>query len=359
MNRSYIIALLVTAALCIVVISRHLTREEEQIASSQLRRPWQTMSKSEAPASDPTTTDTARLVQTSPVLSRQTTSTSALQPTALQPSTPPLGHVDRTADNDIPSRTPAKATPTNPTSVTTLSGNPVRTPAKARMAGKPAGTLHTSLASDRNTKAAITEMAVDDSDMTSERTRAVEAYRSNKRTPGDSPPDRTSQAIVLPGNASNNTSHRPREHATRGSTAHSRTTATQHTVQGAAAKDGTPYVVRPGDTYSSIAVTVYGDQQRWLDLQEANPTLSPMALHPGQKITVPRTTHRRTTLSRQENRGRAYTIRPGDTLSSIAARHYGNSAAWSQIYNVNRQIIGPDPDVLSVGTQLQLNAATR
>jgi LysM repeat protein len=44
--------------------------------------------------------------------------------------------------------------------------------------------------------------------------------------------------------------------------------------------------------------------------------------------------------------GGAYTVRPGDTLSSIAAR-YG--IGWQQLYAANRAAIGPDPAYLRVG----------
>ena len=137
------------------------------------------------------------------------------------------------------------------------------------------------------------------------------------------------------------------------------------------------YVVQPGDTYTSIAVTVYGDRDRWLDLKEANPTLNPKKLSPGYILKVPSITNRPTVglLPAQPARpmreakatrpapvaqaARPYTIRPGDTLSSIAARHYGSSADWKRIYIANRKVIGPNPDHLSVGTKLRLDPATR
>jgi nucleoid-associated protein YgaU len=49
-----------------------------------------------------------------------------------------------------------------------------------------------------------------------------------------------------------------------------------------------------------------------------------------------------------------YTVEPGDTLRSIAAQVYGDPDRWSQIYDVNRDSIGPDPDSLRVGLRLRL-----
>jgi LysM repeat protein len=42
-------------------------------------------------------------------------------------------------------------------------------------------------------------------------------------------------------------------------------------------------------------------------------------------------------------------VRPGDTLSAIAAR-YGTD--WQQLYAANRTAIGPDPAYLRVGQRL-------
>ncbi|MFI6563119.1 transglycosylase family protein [Streptomyces sp. NPDC050534] len=54
--------------------------------------------------------------------------------------------------------------------------------------------------------------------------------------------------------------------------------------------------------------------------------------------------------SRGSSRG-DYTVRPGDTLSKIAARH---GTTWQKLYAANRTVIGGDPDVIVPGQQLQL-----
>lgn len=52
--------------------------------------------------------------------------------------------------------------------------------------------------------------------------------------------------------------------------------------------------------------------------------------------------------------GTNYTVRSGDTLSSIALQAYGNAADWPVIYNypANKQVIGPDPNQLRSGEVL-------
>jgi LysM repeat protein len=49
----------------------------------------------------------------------------------------------------------------------------------------------------------------------------------------------------------------------------------------------------------------------------------------------------------------SYTIRPGDTLSAIAARAYGSAADWPAIWWANRRQV-PDPDRITTGQRLAL-----
>ena len=49
----------------------------------------------------------------------------------------------------------------------------------------------------------------------------------------------------------------------------------------------------------------------------------------------------------------SYTIRPGDTLSRIAARAYGSGADWPAIWWANRRQV-PDPDLITTGQRLAL-----
>jgi LysM repeat protein len=49
----------------------------------------------------------------------------------------------------------------------------------------------------------------------------------------------------------------------------------------------------------------------------------------------------------------SYTVRPGDTLSAIAARAYGSAAGWPAIWWANRRQV-PDPDMITTGQRLAL-----
>lgn len=51
-----------------------------------------------------------------------------------------------------------------------------------------------------------------------------------------------------------------------------------------------------------------------------------------------------------------YTVKQGDTLSSIAQQFYGNGTEplWRKIYEMNNTVIGPDPDAIVPGQQLDV-----
>ncbi|MGC9537825.1 transglycosylase family protein [Streptomyces sp. UG1] len=54
--------------------------------------------------------------------------------------------------------------------------------------------------------------------------------------------------------------------------------------------------------------------------------------------------------TRDSSRG-DYTVREGDTLSGIAARH---GTTWQQLHAANRSVIGGDPDLIVPGQRLEL-----
>jgi len=57
---------------------------------------------------------------------------------------------------------------------------------------------------------------------------------------------------------------------------------------------------------------------------------------------------------------REYVVRPGDTLVDIARAVYGDGARWKAIYDANKSAIGADPDHVTVGMKLTIPAlATR
>lgn len=111
----------------------------------------------------------------------------------------------------------------------------------------------------------------------------------------------------------------------------------------------TTYTVRPGDTLYGIALRFYGDGFKWPDIFQANKDLidNPDLIFPGQVFKIPQ--GQREELPVRET----YTVRRGDTLSSISRRVYGTPDRWSEIYAANADRI-PDPSNLEEGTELRI-----
>jgi LysM repeat protein len=112
----------------------------------------------------------------------------------------------------------------------------------------------------------------------------------------------------------------------------------------AARPPATKYVVRSGDTLSSIAArfAVHGG---WPALYAANRRAvgpDPNTIRPGTVLRVPS----RTLPAR-------YTVAAGDTLSGIAAR-LALPGGWLALYEANWQAIGPNPNTIRPGTVLTI-----
>lgn len=58
--------------------------------------------------------------------------------------------------------------------------------------------------------------------------------------------------------------------------------------------------------------------------------------------------------SREATERTIYVVRPGDSLSRIAQRHYGEAKQWTRIYEANRDLIGDDPNLIQPGQSLVL-----
>ena len=115
-------------------------------------------------------------------------------------------------------------------------------------------------------------------------------------------------------------------------------TADAETAAGPAAT----WSVRPGDTLSAIA-TALGVPGGWQALYTLNRQAigpNPDLIRPGTTLTLPGT-----------GQPARYTVAPGDTLSAIATT-LGLPGGWQALYTLNRQAIGPNPDLIRPGTVL-------
>lgn len=107
---------------------------------------------------------------------------------------------------------------------------------------------------------------------------------------------------------------------------------------------GSKYTVKSGDTLSGIAALkkVAGG---WQALYYANKSViggNPDKIFPGQVLTLPHTATVK------------YTVVKGDTLSKIAAK-YKVAGGWKALYEKNKDVIGPNPDLIKPGTILLIS----
>lgn len=51
---------------------------------------------------------------------------------------------------------------------------------------------------------------------------------------------------------------------------------------------------------------------------------------------------------------KTYAVLPGDTLAKIAQKFYGNASLWSKIYQANKALIGPNPNMIKKGQMLTI-----
>lgn len=96
----------------------------------------------------------------------------------------------------------------------------------------------------------------------------------------------------------------------------------------------TEYVVMKGDTLSSIAERY---NTTYHVLAQYNNIENPNLIYPNQIIKIP------------NNDTIIYTVKKGDTLSSIAEKY---NITWKKIYEQNKEIIGPNPNLIKQGQQL-------
>jgi len=143
-------------------------------------------------------------------------------------------------------------------------------------------------------------------------------------------------------------------------------------VQAAGGVRTVEYVVQEDDSLWTIAAHWFGDATRWQEIARNNPAINPDRLRVGQKLQLPahqpdgRTValNRAVAVPTAPATGKArsvagdayYTVRSGDTLSTIAQTLYRQGSRWRDIYDANRTAIGWDPDRLKVGMRLRIPA---
>ena len=55
-----------------------------------------------------------------------------------------------------------------------------------------------------------------------------------------------------------------------------------------------------------------------------------------------------------ETKPKTYTVDSGDNLSAIAKQELGDANRWREIYELNKDLIGDNPDLIQPGMELKL-----
>lgn len=126
----------------------------------------------------------------------------------------------------------------------------------------------------------------------------------------------------------------------------------------ASAVEWSTYTVQPGDSLSAIARDQLGDADRWPELVDLNPVVAddPDLIYAGTVLLLPA----RVAPPALVTSPHTYTVRPGDTLSSIAARELGDAERYPEIFEASKNTVQPDgrrvtdPDVIDVGQLLTI-----
>ena len=121
----------------------------------------------------------------------------------------------------------------------------------------------------------------------------------------------------------------------------------------------TTYTVKQGDHLWSIAESFYNSGYNWTDIASVNHLDNPSQIEVGQELTIPKVAVKVATVSQKQTTeitidGNTYTVVKGDHLWDIALRAYGDGFRWTDIYQANQDLIGPNPGLIEVDMNLTI-----
>lgn len=329
MNSSYKIALAVAAALCLVILGYYVTQSADDTVTADDAA---TDNVAESAGPGETTTTRPSLAQTA--ATRPSSNTGSLRP-------PPRSDSKIAASPTPPAASPQSSSPptdSRPTlrdmvaaanaSDTTNEEDQTVSVAPPPSSIPPSPTPEPRVAPTDGTLSPVATGGANTA-LSTETVDPVEGDRSVRMTAANPPPP----INPLPPAAV--------------------ATTTPAAVRPATAEPPLTYVVEPGDTFAAIAEKVYGDERFWVDIAQANPTIDPKRLKIDQVLQMPPAKDLVSPSPESTASDRAgevrYTVRPGDSLSSIAQQYYGDPNAWRIIFNANREAMGNNPDAIEAG----------
>jgi nucleoid-associated protein YgaU len=141
------------------------------------------------------------------------------------------------------------------------------------------------------------------------------------------------------------------------------------------------HVVQAGDTYSSLAAKYLGSAKHTNLIMKANPGRDAKKLFVGAKINIPEApadtttagktgttpanatvAGKSTTIAAKTTKeaappvdpSRSYTVQPGEGWMDLARRFLGNQSDYPELYELNKERVGGNPNVLPAGTVIEL-----
>jgi len=118
----------------------------------------------------------------------------------------------------------------------------------------------------------------------------------------------------------------------------------------------TTYKVQKGDHLWAIAEKYYGSGYNWTDIAAENKLKKPDVIMEGTELTLPSVPAKSQTMVEPEVQvvtGK-YTTRSGDSLWSVSVKVYADGYQWPKLWEANQDKIGPNPDRLETGIELNI-----
>lgn len=120
------------------------------------------------------------------------------------------------------------------------------------------------------------------------------------------------------------------------------------------------YTVALGDTYWTIAQAEYGNGAYYSHIMRANPSVPANRLKAGVKLVIPSRSEvvpsgaQPVVAAANLDSRTQYRVQKGDNLNTICKQLYGTTDKVSKLYQLNKDLIGSNPNSLKLGMVLQL-----
>lgn len=115
-----------------------------------------------------------------------------------------------------------------------------------------------------------------------------------------------------------------------------------------------PTYTTPSNTYptQNYTSTTTGGDSTYTAPTYTAPTPAPAPTYTSSTETLPPPSRSDELLAPASGGGKTYTVKRGDSLSTISQKQYGTAKRWREIYNANKARIGKNPNKLRPGMKL-------